>query len=286
MISASIAETHRFGRVRKNGYDPAEVDAVVARLVDALRRNDERISTLTSKLDDADASADAIRNTFVAAESTRDTILAEAHSEAETITEMAKAEATELAALLESMQPEIAAARERALAAVFEDAERRMRELEQQAAERSADAAWAAHEAMAARNRAVSDAEADAAVKVRAASKRADALMARIESMDGAARQLEEAAATLAESAQQGAQVINISAIDQINELGENLLGTTPGRAMSATSLDESTSTGPHLGVAPPIEDDVRNDDEPKTRYQRSTGVPLRERIKIARMSG
>ena len=35
MISASIAETHGFGRVDKNGDDPAEVDAVVARSVDA-----------------------------------------------------------------------------------------------------------------------------------------------------------------------------------------------------------------------------------------------------------
>jgi hypothetical protein len=35
-----------------------------------------------------------------------------------------------------------------------------------------------------------------------------------------------------------------------------------------------------------PVEDPAEEDESQKTRYQRSTGVPLKERIKIARMSG
>ena len=115
MISASIAETHRFGRVRKNGYDPAEVDAVIARLADALRRNDERIAALTEKIDAADASADAIRRTFVAAEATRDEILEDARTEASAIAEAARSDAEQLADGISEMRSEIAARRQRIL---------------------------------------------------------------------------------------------------------------------------------------------------------------------------
>ena len=47
MISAAAAETHTFARVKRHGYDPHEVDAVVARLVTDLRRAQERIDELT-----------------------------------------------------------------------------------------------------------------------------------------------------------------------------------------------------------------------------------------------
>ena len=47
MISAAAAETHTFGRVKRNGYDPHEVDAVVARLIADLRRSQARIDELT-----------------------------------------------------------------------------------------------------------------------------------------------------------------------------------------------------------------------------------------------
>jgi len=47
MISAAAAETHTFARVKRNGYDPHEVDAVVARLIDDLQRAEARIDDLT-----------------------------------------------------------------------------------------------------------------------------------------------------------------------------------------------------------------------------------------------
>jgi DivIVA domain-containing protein len=50
MISAAAAETHTFARVKRNGYDPHEVDAVVARLISDLQRAQARIDDLARGL--------------------------------------------------------------------------------------------------------------------------------------------------------------------------------------------------------------------------------------------
>jgi DivIVA domain-containing protein len=42
MIHSSSVEGHHFLSARRRGYDPAEVDAVVKRLVSALREYEER----------------------------------------------------------------------------------------------------------------------------------------------------------------------------------------------------------------------------------------------------
>jgi DivIVA domain-containing protein len=47
MISAAAAENHRFARVKRNGYDPNEVDAVIARLITDLHRAQTRIDELS-----------------------------------------------------------------------------------------------------------------------------------------------------------------------------------------------------------------------------------------------
>jgi DivIVA domain-containing protein len=46
MISAAAAENHTFARAKRNGYDPHEVDAVVARLISDLQRAQARIDEL------------------------------------------------------------------------------------------------------------------------------------------------------------------------------------------------------------------------------------------------
>jgi len=56
MISAAAAETHTFARVKRDGYDPHEVDAVVARLITDLHRAQARIDELTSGHLDVDES--------------------------------------------------------------------------------------------------------------------------------------------------------------------------------------------------------------------------------------
>lgn len=163
MISASAADAHRFGRVRRNGYDPAEVDAVVSRLIDSLRAYEERTAALEERLSEADASADAIRRTFVAAEKTRDEILDSARAHAQSVTDGARSEAEDIvsaarasaaemteraeqqAAALgeraEALELELASTRARILADAEADAERIILDAETTAAERTTTAA-------------------------------------------------------------------------------------------------------------------------------------------------
>ncbi len=281
MISASIAETHRFGRVRKNGYDPAEVDAVIARLVDALRRNDERITTLTDKIDEADASADAIRKTFVAAQTTHDEIIEDARSEASTIAEDARHEAEDLAAATERLRSDVAASRDEILTGVYKEAESRMREIEADAAQRSIDAEWAVKEATEVRDRAVADTEADAATATHRADLEGAKIRSKIASMSRAAVGLEHAAEALANSVRESAKVIDLTAMEQLD--ASRMPDPKPEAVKDPEVIVEDI---PILTIAETTEDVDSDTDGPRTRYQRSTGVPLRERIKIARMSG
>lgn len=178
MISASAADAHRFGRVKRNGYDPAEVDAVVSRLVEALRGYEQKTERLEERLAEADASADAIRKTFIAAERTRDEILDSAREQAETIrtaarseaeevvstartqaaelTDRAQAEATDIAALAQELDHEIAERRASILASAHEEAESIVTTAEGEAAARIAEAMTSADELAA---RAEEDAE-------------------------------------------------------------------------------------------------------------------------------
>ena len=298
MNSASIAETHRFGRVRKNGYDPAEVDAVIARLVEALRHNDERIDMLTEKIDAADASADAIRKTFVAAESTREAIIEGARVEASAITESAVEEAAELAATADGLQAEIAASRDRILTGLFEEAEERMLEIERQMAKRSVDTEWVILEAIRVRDQKVSDTEADVAAATHKAEIDAEQIRARIATMSQAALAFEKAAETLAASAKERAKVIDLTAMERLNEQQFADLAPAVEVEPETTAVDEplvvvadipdDTDADDIVADSIQVSDDNMDDedDSKKTRYQRTTGVPLKERIKIARMSG
>jgi DivIVA domain-containing protein len=301
MNSASIAETHRFGRVRKNGYDPAEVDAVIARLVEALRHNDERIDMLTQKIDAADGSADAIRKTFVAAESTREAIIDDARVEASAITESAVEEAAELAATAEGLQAEIAAGRDRILTGLFEEAEERMLEIERQMAKRSVEAEWVILEATRVRDQKVSDTEADVAAATHQAALDADQIRARIATMSQAALAFEKAAETLAASAKERAKVIDLTAMEQLNEpqfvVPAPTVEVEPETAVvdeplvAVADIPDETETEDIPDSVDDLDDDSETDlddefEDRKTRYQRTTGVPLKERIKIARMSG
>jgi DivIVA domain-containing protein len=280
MISASIAETHRFGRVRKNGYDPAEVDAVVARLVDALRHNDERITALTERIDAADASAEAITKTFVAAQATCDELIETANDDASSILANARAEAEALERTSEELQTEIAIQRDRILTGVYAEAEVRAVELERQTAQRAAEAEWSIQEAIETRNRTVSETEAEAEAIVHAAEARAMMLRDDIASMAKRALALERAAAALAESAREGANVLDLVAMEELEQDSTETVESDdvvePGIVEDEPLEIESESV-----EEAPEEEELR-----PTRYQRSTGVPLKERIKIARMSG
>ena len=271
MISVLIAATHRFGRVRRNGYDPDEVDAVVARLISELRRHDERVVTLTERLDAADASADAIRRTFVAAEATRDEIMAKANADASMIVKDAKIQAEELVGLAEALEAQIAVRRDRALVEVYAETDHTLRLIEAETARRSAETEWVVREAVDAANREAAEVGGLAEVKMREEFRRAGDLSLRVASIREAVLSLEQAAAKLAESALQDARVLDLTAIEQIDRL--------------TLDLTEPQAEKPLLVLAEPADVVESPDESPRTRYQRLTGIPLRERIKIARMS-
>jgi DivIVA domain-containing protein len=281
MISASIPETHRFGRVRKNGYDPAEVDAVVQRMVDALRQYDERVTSLTEKIDAADASADAIRRTFVAAQETRDQIIVDARVEASTITESATLKVTTLARTAEELQAEIAASRDRILTGLYADAESRMLEIERATAQRTIDAEWAIHTAIETRDHNLSVMEADAEIAKHSAQSEVARLRSRIATMSEAATSLEQAAEAFAATAREGARVIDLTAVEDLDR-PPVVDDTSNDHTEPEAVIDDK----PLRSVAVPADDTTDEEEHPRTRYQKSEGVPLKERIKIARMSG
>lgn len=97
-IESSTVEAHRFGRVRRKGYDPVEVDRVMERLVATLRSYEEETKTLEARVSEADDSVDAIRRTFAAAQRTREEMVTEGARRAERIVQAAVLEADELKA--------------------------------------------------------------------------------------------------------------------------------------------------------------------------------------------
>jgi DivIVA domain-containing protein len=173
MISASAADAHRFGHVKKNGYDPAEVDAVVARLVETLKSLETKNETLEERLAEADASADAIRRTFLAAEATRDEIVSDARTEAHGIVESARGDADQLIVSTQNQALEIQAVAETEAERITEMANGLEAEV---AVKRDAMLTEAYDQAEAV----VAEAEGAAAARELAAAEEADAMVAEV----------------------------------------------------------------------------------------------------------
>jgi len=309
MISVSAAENHRFGRVKRNGYDPAEVDAVVARLIESLHAYEERTDKLEERLAEADASADAIRRTFITAEHTRNEILAEASREAEETITQAQSEAAKMQDLAKGLEVEIASERERCLADANAEANRLILEAEQDAARRSSAAeeelealrvaalssateaaAETARITQSAKDSArsiVDEAQARAAVVSRESEREGEALRTKVASLRAAVAALQHAATDLATLTTEEGKVIDLKAIEALGPVSEADLETR----------DDEPGPDHLLSVAEAREEIEREDDhdeeedevveaEPRTYYQRTTGTPLSERIKIARTPG
>ncbi len=366
MINAAAAGAHKFGRVKRNGYDPAEVDAVVSRLVEELRAYETKLARMEKRLEEADASADAIRRTFLAAESTRNEIIEDAESEAERlvaaarseaddvisnartqsaeITANAEAEAQATAELATKLEQEIAHQRDELLTEAQQVANDVMAKAENEAAERLAAAAERSEEI-------VTDAEAEAEQALRAAATEAQALTTaanrihveavdeaealldaaneeasgirqsaaedrdrmreRVVALRAAVVGLEESARHLAAITSEEASVIDLSEIEAMDEVVPQPEPTVASFARmdpeeEATELEQDR---PLLTVAEATAEleqedaefeDAESQDEadeaevetetedpgPATYYQRSTGTPLSERVKIARKSG
>lgn len=271
MINTSVVEAHRFGRVKRSGYNPREVDAVIARLADELLRTRVRVASLTKRLEAADASADAIRQTFAAAESTCEEILDSARSDAETLTETAKNEALEVSELAEALGSQVATSREHMLSEMYEEADRHRQEVERKTAERSASSEWAIAEAVSATDRSIAETQARSEVAKDEAHLLAIEIRERIWSMERASDDLTLAAITLADSVQQDAVVLDLTTIERLERIG---LDAIPPSEIAA--------------LTPPVKSELlRNIAEPadSNATEDGVGISLRDRIKIARMS-
>ncbi|MDK1011479.1 MAG: hypothetical protein QGM46_08065 [Actinomycetota bacterium] len=77
------------------------------------------------------------------------------------------------------------------------------------------------------------------------------------------------------------AKVIDLTAVEQLDRIGVEDLVTSASEDTGTATTDE-----PLVSMTDPADNGEGGDEMAPTRYQRSTGVPLRERIKIARMSG
>ncbi|MFQ5518256.1 MAG: DivIVA domain-containing protein, partial [Acidimicrobiia bacterium] len=73
--------SHEF-RLERRGYEKAQVEAVLARVVETLREYEEQIAAYEARLTEAEASQEAVRRTFLAAQRTHDEMLAEAQADA------------------------------------------------------------------------------------------------------------------------------------------------------------------------------------------------------------
>ncbi|MEZ5175326.1 MAG: DivIVA domain-containing protein [Acidimicrobiia bacterium] len=305
MISASIARTHRFGRVKRNGYDPAEVDAVVGRLVDAVTDAEERSRDLETKLDDAQVSATAIARTLAAVEKTRDSILADTEADAQRIIGEARLEAETVAVIASNLGAEISARRDAILTEAYQEADAVVARAEATAAARESESAasaattiadavaesdavrreaatevrnittgavWASHKAAIASQQRLDEARAAAAAIIEDARHESDRLRERIASLRTAVATLQASATSLAREAVAGAEVIDLNAIEAMDRGPDEPAPIRPAEpTVKVAAKPAETKT------------DDRTDDGVATYYQRRAGS-IRERIEIARL--
>ncbi|MCB1245681.1 MAG: DivIVA domain-containing protein [Acidimicrobiia bacterium] len=304
MITATVAGSHRFGTVRRRGYDPAEVDAVVERLTDALTVSEQRIARLEARLENSEVSAGAITRTLAAVEATRIEMIEEAATESEQIRQAARSEAADIAELAERLGHEVSARRDAILTEAFEEADaivvdatlaasvettraamaaesivddaiaeaqRARNEAEHIARTREMGAAWAVRAARNKTDRMVADAHQEAARIIRDADFEQERLTARLTELRAALRTLEAAASALAGDTLERARVIDLGAVEAA---GIQI-------APETITLVETPPEPIEIAGTPTVEDDDAVTDV-DTYYQRR-GRTLRERIEIAR---
>lgn len=302
MINATVAGSHRFGTVRKNGYDPAEVDAVVERLADALSASEDRIHVLEQRLEESSVSSSAIARTLAAVEQTKEEIISEAKAEADRTRAEAKAEAEEIVNLTSSLDAELASRRDSILSEAYtyadevmaaahaeaskqeihaaemaseliEDATRTASALKVQseAAARGQDiaAAWALRAVTDRANQMVMEAERQAALIVRDASFESQRLTDKASNIRTALQNLKASAQALADNTVTEVEVIDLAAVEASSKPFQPIQLVEP-------------QPEPEPEREPEPEAVIVLDDEPTTYYQRRTAT-LRERIEIAR---
>lgn len=305
MIISSAVEAHRFGRVRTNGYDPAEVDAVVGRLVEKLAEHHDRVKDLEQKLDDSHVSAWAISRTLAAVEATKDQILTDAHTDAGLITARAHAEADEVVTLASSLGAEISARRDAILteafheadaavmaselriadregaaaasaAAIIEDAMVRAEETERTAAgilqDAMMNAEWQTKESERAARTRLADAEIQAAAIIEHAEHESERLLQQVDDLRVAVANLRTSAAELARTTTSGAEVIDLVALAARDISREEPAPVLP---LNGTVEPESATLNPVFAPDP---------EEPPALLRERRASGIKERITFARL--
>lgn len=89
-ITASTVAGHRFGIVRKRGYDPIEVDAVLDRVADTLKEYEALADRREEPVRVAHEPLEALMRTFEAADRTKEQMIAEGVAEAERLKSQAE----------------------------------------------------------------------------------------------------------------------------------------------------------------------------------------------------
>lgn len=102
MTSKELREA-QFETLRKGGYDPASVDAMLERAADQIdvltaekQQNEQKMAVLAQKLEEYMAEEDKIRTTLLGAQKMSDTILREARQKAEIVSRDAAIKAERL----------------------------------------------------------------------------------------------------------------------------------------------------------------------------------------------
>ncbi len=297
MISATVAGSHRFGTVRRRGYDPAEVDAVVERLTDALAASQDRVQALERRLEESEVSAAAISRTLAVVEATKVQMIDEAGAEATAIVTAAHKEAATVAGLAESLGWEVSARRDAILTKAYDQADQVVLNAELAVAEQAITAArsaeelvlaaaedsqhrklaseaeikrhelslaWATRAAAEQAERRLAEAEQKAARIVRDAEFEHERLTAKLSGIREALLAIRSAAAVLADDTIERTRVIDLAAVEAARiQVPPELI-----------TLDEAP--------VDPEPAPVEEPDEADTFYQRR-GKTLRERIEIAR---
>jgi DivIVA domain-containing protein len=256
-ISASTVAAHRFGVVRRRGYDPAEVDAAMERVSDTLHEYELLTARLEEQARAQNEPTEAIRRTFEAAERTKDEMIAEAAAEAErirlqaeqdiaTMVEAAWTEAAQIRTHAESEAAELVGRAAHRLDVAEREAERQLQQSEHRSAESQIAAESSLEESKLVMGAAIIEAEAAAEALLDEARQHADALLATAAARE---KQLSDRLVAL--------ELALADARRQLHALGEAALAASD-----------------HEGVA---EEDEEDEEEPEADDSSDTTIDLTE---------
>lgn len=173
-IEAATVQAHRFGTVRRKGYDPVEVDRVMERLVATLRSYEVDTKALQARVDEADESVDAIRRTFAAAQRTRQEMLDEGASQAARLVTDARDEADDQLATAKAQIDGMQFERDAVVIDAHEQWFARVSDAEEQSFRAQLDAEVARASAFGDRERVIQLSERAAAARLNEANEEAD----------------------------------------------------------------------------------------------------------------